>query len=275
MSRETADAFVRNLKLLNAKERDHLMRLAYLGQGEPYAGSSKFLSPEMDELLLEHVHEMGLTDRAKCVFAGMDYHLDWLFAALYIAKTDPDWCPSAPPPPGALEEHGGVEGTDDEYTDFRSVNGSQEDLDLLVVYREGDKLAVLFIEAKGSAAFARVQLARKLIRLDRILVNSKVWSKESSAFAFRLILMAPEWPSSRRRPIKCCLEYAKDLPPPKPGEEDEYRFMRAALNDHRTGIGRGLHFLPLTGFPQKELYAVERQRSGKGKFTHWNLKERR
>ena len=57
-----------------------------------------FLSPEMDGNLREHVREMGLTTEAKCVFAGMDYHLDWLFAALWLAKKAPDWRPPAPPP---------------------------------------------------------------------------------------------------------------------------------------------------------------------------------
>ena len=36
MSREMIEAFIRNLKLFNAKERDHLMRFAYLGQSGPY-----------------------------------------------------------------------------------------------------------------------------------------------------------------------------------------------------------------------------------------------
>ena len=39
MSRAMAEAFVRNLKLFNAKERDHLMRYAYLSASTRETGA--------------------------------------------------------------------------------------------------------------------------------------------------------------------------------------------------------------------------------------------
>lgn len=280
------EAFIRNLKLLNAKERDHLMRFAYLGQSTPYESTSTFLSIEADKRLRTHALEMGLAESAKCVFAGMDYHLDWLFAAIWIAKTSPSWTAGddSDRPSQAMASHEAVADLKHLYTDFRSVSGSQEDVDLLVVYDDGNRLAVLFVEAKGSASFDKVQLARKVIRLDRILVDSGMTSQENRLLEFRLILAAPYEPS-----FNCCLEHAKTLPRGKPGEPDKFSAMRVALEGlHPSGIGKGLHFLKITGFP-KETYAVERERRSpefpgeanvveldckSGAFTHWALRKR-
>jgi hypothetical protein len=258
MSRTINDALVRNLKLFNAKERDHLMRFAYLGENAAYSTDSRFLSKEFDALLRE---QMRLTSSAKCVFAGMDYHLDWIFAAIWLAKNSPAWTPHdelmVP-----MDTHEGVAGIDRMYTDFRPVSGSQEDIDLLVVYDDGEKLAVLFIEAKGSASFNKVQLARKVIRLDRILVDSGIASADRCSMSFRLFLAAPEKPS-----FDNCLAYSRSLP-----ELDKFKVMRAALDVHSSGIGDCLHFLRLSGFPQ-HAYAVERIPDA-GVFTHWTLRKR-
>lgn len=67
--------------------------------------------------------------------------------------------------------------------------GNQEDVDLLVVYRKANADRVVLVEAKGSAAFNRVQLARKLIRLDRIITKSGVDKN-----VFRLVLASPGMP---------------------------------------------------------------------------------
>lgn len=292
-----AEAFVSNLKLLNAKERDHLMRFAYLGQDNAYENASTFLSEEFSERLLEHLGEteggMGLSGTPKCVFAGMDYHLDWLFAALWLAKTRPDWKPEGesdllPQPMASLEALEEEEYIKPLYTDFRPITGSQEDIDLLVVYDDGNKLAVLFIEAKGSAAFNTVQLARKIIRLDRILVDSGMTSQNKRLLEFRLLLAAPK---EYRPKFGCCLEYVKGRLKSKTGKPDKYKAMRKALEleEHPSGIGIGLHFIEIPGYP-KRLYAVERARMTPGPgsdthaaapnrypggFTHWALKERK
>ncbi|MBP9154064.1 MAG: hypothetical protein KBF48_03905 [Xanthomonadales bacterium] len=177
---EMKGALLRNLKPLNAKERDHLMRDAYLGIGSAevdidHGKTTRFLSAEFDKRLKEHIrHELKLTGEARCVFAGMDYHLDWIFAALWMATQNPAWPYSADSTPVKMADHTRVENLDSMYTDFRPVMGIQEDIDLLAVYEVDDTLAIVFIEAKGSAAFDRVQLARKLIRLDRILVDSGI-----------------------------------------------------------------------------------------------------
>lgn len=269
MTRATADALIRNLKLLNAKERDHLMRFAYLGQSASYDTASTFLAPELDAALHQHALDMGLAASAKCIFAGMDYHLDWLFAALWMAHAAPAWAPPEKAPCVPMGQHAAVDGIDPLYTDFRPVTGSQEDIDFLAVFDDGTKLAVLLVEAKGSAAFDKVQLARKLIRLNRILGDSGVSSQAEPWLRFRLILAAPKEPT-----FDCCLSYAMSLPPALPGGPDKFGAMRTALEELKPGgIGQGLHFLRIAGFPE-QAYAVERMRTD-GVFTDWTLTERR
>ena len=262
------DAVVRNLKLFNAKERDHLMRFAYLGDAGPYDGSSTFLSPAFQAALAEHLQDMGIGSSAECVFAGMDYHLDWLFAALLLARTHPEWRgePGSKPAPVSMAAIGD--------TDIPSLTGSQEDIDLLVVYRYGDgKLAMIFIEAKGIKPFEGEQLARKLVRIDRILDESGVLGGEEE-LVVRLLLASPEMPSE----ATSCREYAKKLLTPGTKGRDA---LLAALDNNRSGIGDRFHCLSLSGFPQS-LYAVKRTRIAAGRaenetnpFTHWKLVERR
>ena len=89
---ELKDALIRNLQVFNAKERDHLMRFAYLGQNTPYTQDSAYMHPDFDQAL----RDVGSLDgSAKCIFAGMDYHLDWLFAALWLAVHEPHWQPAS------------------------------------------------------------------------------------------------------------------------------------------------------------------------------------
>lgn len=270
-SKEMKTALIDNLKLFNAKERDHLMRYAYLGRGAEYRVDSVFLNDDFDRALRK-VENPG--DDAKCVFAGMDYHLDWLFAALWMSTNRPDWKPGVGKPPRVpMAEHESVKGINDLYSDFRPVTGSQEDIDLLVVYDDGTKLSMMLIEAKGSTSFNKVQLARKLIRLDRILADPSVARISEMPLESKLILAAPIEPK-----FDNCLEHAKKLPSPPDGQIDKFRLVRAALDSHPSGIGnRPLRFMKIGGFDEKP-FAVLRERevpaSKTGAYTHWTLAKR-
>ena len=267
---------VRNLKLFNAKERDHLMRAAYLGVSKPYEDTTKFLSDDFDTKLKLHVKELELDEsQTRCVFAGMDYHLDWLFAALWMTANHPNW--DGNPDDKIclpLETHKTVDGINNLHSDFRLITGTQEDIDLLVVYTDGKKLAMLFIEAKGSAAFDRVQLGRKLIRLDRIIAQAD----SELQMQCRLILVAPKKPDFRDtegNQYTSWINFAKGLPEKR---AKEFEVMKAALSEVKSKIGDEIHFIPLTEYPEK-LYAVERQRaqpkSKEGDYTHCILKSRK
>jgi len=268
MTKPLIETIVRNLKLFNAKERDHLMRFAYLGENAAYDPPDwedvprHFLHKAFDEKLKD---KLGLGSETSCVFAGMDYHLDWLFVALWLSSNHPEWSPASHDlPPIEMDEHNADPKISDLYTDFRPVMGNQEDVDLLVVYRNADGYAIVLVEAKGSAKFDRVQLARKLIRLDRIIMKSGI-DKE----AFRLVLASPKEPR-----FEDCLTFARELPEQSDAAgRDKFVNMREALRTHESGIGNGRLHLPLQGFP-RSVYAVRRipSQSGKpGAFTHWTI----
>ncbi len=266
---------IRNLKLFNAKERDHLMRAAYLGVDGRYADTTQFLSKNFDDKLKTHLKGLDIDEsKAICVFAGMDYHLDWLFAALWMTANHPNWHEK----PGdkiclPLETHKKLDGINNLHSDFRPLTGTQEDIDLLVVYSDGKKLAMLFIEAKGSAAFNRVQLGRKLIRLDRIIAHTD----SELQMQCRLVLVAPKKPAFKDiegKEYKSWISFAQGLPEKR---AKEFEVMKAALSEIKSNIGDEIHFMPLTEYPEK-LYKVERQRETKSKegaYTHCILKLRK
>jgi hypothetical protein len=262
---ELKDALTRNLQLFNAKERDHLMRFAYLGQNTPYTQDSAYMHPDFDQAL-RGVGSLG--DSAKCIFAGMDFHLDWLFAALWLAVHEPHWQPASGVHPALPVEANPATSSDADpaYCDFRPIMGNQEDIDFLALYADGAKLTLLLVEAKGSAAFDRVQLARKLIRLDRIIDASGLREGSGNVLQYRLVLASPNRPKFSDRDGKPmsepldCTKYAAQLPlapprinPDSPEPVDKFLAMRTAIAACRTGIGDGLHHLELRGFPQKLL----------------------
>lgn len=267
----SARLLAENLKALNAKERDHLMRLAYLGQEDPYDGSIKqWLSPRMEELLRA---KAGVPAAAACVFAGMDYHLDWVFSALkfscegtYVSDVSKTACFRCED--GRQEEpyvsddladvSAGGKGSD---PTLLPVSGRQEDVDLLVLFADGDNGWLLFIEAKGAASFDTHQLARKLIRLDRILGRSGAKALGEDRLKCELVLVAPEQPkqSSAFEIASACKEFAELL-----------------KEQHTDGIGKSpLRFIPLAGFP-KSVAKVTRVPipNQSGTYTHWKVAKR-
>ena len=183
--------------------------------------------------------------------------------------------------PVEMADHVRVDKVDSMYTDFRPVMGIQEDIDLLAVYEVGNTLALLFVEAKGSAAFNRVQLARKLIRLDRILVDSGVAKNGENSLPYLLVLASPNRPKFRDAKdgtkLVDCLQFARQLPDPGADEKkDKFKAMREALSDHKSEIGMGLNYLQIGGYP-KTLYAVKRvgvNAVADEKYSHWTLEKR-
>ncbi len=248
-----ASLLVQNLKQLNAKERDHLMRFAYLGATGAYEDNAdRWLSVEMERALKDRFAKSGLDASARCVFASMDYHLDWLHVALLLACNKEIACDQM----GLLDD-----GLPDD--SLRPVIGIQEDLDLLVVFATDSNVFLLCIEAKGDASFDKVQLARKLIRLDRIIVASGAINRAD--LQCTLVLIAPKTPA-----FTDCLEYTRSLPGGK------FSDMRDYLEHHPSGIGGGVKFVELAGFPKtlKKVTRTDPANASSKEFTHWRIKNR-
>lgn len=87
-------------------------------------------------------------------FCGMDYHLDWLYAAFVLAENPDAGCYASPNFPSA----NGV----------LNVNANQEDIDLVVAIAGDEHVDVVLIEAKGVMNWGPDQLRSKARRLGVI-----------------------------------------------------------------------------------------------------------
>ena len=87
-------------------------------------------------------------------FVAMDYHLDWLQMALYLATT--------PNPPSPIPKQDVLgEGP-------AKFNANQMDVDLLVAFDEGATPHLVLIEAKMETGWTNLQMCKKATRLRQI-----------------------------------------------------------------------------------------------------------
>lgn len=82
-------------------------------------------------------------------FAAMDYHLEWLTAALYA------------------QECCDLEGIFDN-PQQQIVKGNQQDIDLLVAFRKNEHYHLVLVEAKGATGWTNKQMHSKADRLTQI-----------------------------------------------------------------------------------------------------------
>jgi len=129
--------FLHHLREFNTKERYHLLRFAIGGEDWP-------LSPGFKDALKEG---LGLTV-PPCAYWAIDYHLDWLYAALVISAGGDPACPSP--------------------NDARIIEANQRDIDLVVAWPQGDWTHLLLAEAKFVSSFDNKQMASKAERLQQI-----------------------------------------------------------------------------------------------------------
>ena len=82
-------------------------------------------------------------------FVAMDYHLDWIHASLFLA----------------------LPGNDDEAVHLNTetvATGTQQDIDLLIVFEVEDITHILLLEAKAASSWDNKQTLSKAKRLERI-----------------------------------------------------------------------------------------------------------
>lgn len=147
MPNPKSSCFLKMLKRLNAKERHFLMRYALCAGAEPA------LSPEFVDDLVQRLVTIGITDldHAKACYFGMDYHLEWIHAALLVAG-------------GQIALREGMS-----TPRLGGQTARIEDVDLLVVLQRPDaSLVLVLIEAKGVTSFGTKQLDSKVERLREL-----------------------------------------------------------------------------------------------------------
>ena len=129
------------LKRFNRKERFHLLRHA-LG----YDKDSFRLGGAFREALGANIGQRIPRD----ALVMMDYHLDWVGMALWLADRNEMPTKRAPWPSQGR------------------VKGNQEDVDLLVAFKSEGKDHVVLVEAKGGSPWRNSQLDSKARRLSDI-----------------------------------------------------------------------------------------------------------
>ena len=164
---ERMSQVINYLERFNRKERFILLSHALGGEG----GEAFFLNPDFRETLASEIDVLVPKD----AFVAMDFHLDWLQMALYLAD-HVDSLPCVIP----NEER-------------RLVSGNQEDVDLLIAFEdEGThETHIVLVEAKADTGWTNKQLKSKAKRLRRIFDKQ---SYGTELVKSHFILMSPRRP---------------------------------------------------------------------------------
>ncbi|MFM0327639.1 hypothetical protein [Caballeronia glebae] len=132
----------------------------------------------------------GIDARPERFFCAMDFHLDWLYAALMKPDLDPAWRRQDVPLPRIFDEEAG------EYP----VTGGQQDADFVMCFTEpvtDDQTAtpvthLLLIEAKGAGSWNTNQMRSKF-RQYRAMKHAFL-AGHNKHVQPRLVLMSPNNP---------------------------------------------------------------------------------
>ena len=193
-----AQTLATELHRFNAKERNHLMRFALLGEmserqpdGTDGWVSDEFLAGIRLALLGSRSGDATqpetFSEGAVCIYAAMDYHLDWLRGALWCT------CTANKLPLGT--ESGPRMRFSASSNKHLDIMGNQEDIDLLLVIADGPKTHLVLVEAKGDSSFTKLQMRSKFSRL-----NSIFRAKDSlpiEGLLVSIVLLAPDAVATR------------------------------------------------------------------------------
>lgn len=123
-----------NLRMLNRKERFLFIGMAL--------GNPRF---ELHQRFRDRVGEEFGLEVPNDAFVAMDYHLDWLYASLFLASGE-----------GLTEPY---------FNSDSLVRATQEDMDLVIAYENQGICHVVMLEAKGVTSFTNRQMLLKVNRL--------------------------------------------------------------------------------------------------------------
>lgn len=148
-----SNSLIDNLKSFNRKERFYL-----IGQ---MLGNPEF---RMDDNQLDKISKLIELTIPRKYFAAMDYHLDWIYASLYLTQNNPT---------GRVERNFIEE---NEIAIDYQISGTQEDVDFLLSFVDHENTThIVMIEAKGDSYFSNGQLDSKNKRFKAIFGNENTW----------------------------------------------------------------------------------------------------
>jgi len=158
-----ANQVIENLRSFNSKERFFLIGHAL--------GNPDFTPSETFRKEIENCLNLKLPSQ---LFTAMDYHLDWLYASLYLAFYD---------------------GGDKIYSNCdRIIKGQQEDIDFIIAFVQDTLCHIILVEAKGVMGWSNKQMDSKAERLRGIFgQDSTRWPDVKPHF----VILSPTPPSER------------------------------------------------------------------------------
>ena len=210
------------LRLLNRKERFFLLHKA-LGD-DTFRLTDRFRA-ELESCLDDSID--GTVSIPHHAYLAMDFHLDWIAMALRLAA------------------EGTQSGTGNRFP-IESISndgwflGTQQDVDMLVAFRDDHTVHLVMIEAKADTDWRNDQLNAKAERLRWIFCDER---QRAKPIVPHFVLMSPAqprsltkkgWPSWMLRngePLWLPLPLPDDLikvtryDPDRKGEPDKYRYL--------------------------------------------------
>lgn len=167
------NTLIERLKHFNAKERYFLLRQVL--------GKNNFRLDQKLRSDLEKALGIEIPQDAP-LFAAMDYHLDWIYAALQDPQDN-----EPQPNPDMGKESGG-----------KLIRASQEDIDFLIAFEKDDVTHIVLLEAKAYTGWSQKQIDDKTLRLRNIFSEDVLMSGVRAY----LVLMSPSEPE-RLKPDGC------------------------------------------------------------------------
>lgn len=162
-----SNELIKNLKSFNRKERFYLV-----GQ---MLGNPEF---RMDDKQLNKISELIGIKIPREYFAAMDYHLDWIYASLFLTQEHDE----KPFPRNFIDNNKKVD---------LQISGTQEDVDFLLAFVDPENTThIVMIEAKGDSYFSNGQLDSKNKRFKAIFGNENTWPNVRPHF----IICSPKKP---------------------------------------------------------------------------------
>lgn len=157
-----------NLKSFNRKERFYL-----IGQ---MLGNPEF---HMDKTQLDEISDLIGIKIPTEYFAAMDYHLDWIYASLFLTQEHD-------------EKPFSRNFIDNKQKIDLQISGTQEDVDFLLAFVDHENIThIVMIEAKGDSYFSNAQLnSKKKKRFKAIFGDEDTWPNVRPHF----LLCSPKEP---------------------------------------------------------------------------------
>lgn len=172
-----SNEFIKHLREFNRKERYYVVAAAT----DKGFSLSKEFKEEVNKKLPDGI-EIGDSGDA---FVAMDFHLDWIYASLFLTGKN-----QSKEQVFNMPEEDGL------------INGSQEDVDLLIAFPDKvnpeKKSHLILIEAKFDTPWSESQAASKKKRLESIFgENNEKWSDIVTHHFFICSPIRPVRPASK------------------------------------------------------------------------------